>query len=275
MQPQASRRETIWESEAAYFDAQAAANLERADAGLAPAVLERYRRCERPWHNKEYRLRLLGDLSGKRALDVGCGMGENAVLLASRGAHVTGIDVSRRSIEHARRLARASRIPVAPEFVHAPLEEAELPPRSFDVIWGDGILHHLLHDLEGVLARLVALGRDGASFVFAEPVDRLPGLRAIRKLLPVPLDGTPDERPLTRDELALVRRHIPGLKVTPFAFLSRLNRLVVGHRIENASPPRRAVAEGLTRLDAALLSSPGLSPLGGICVLEGVIRHAG
>lgn len=273
MKSEEPRRETIWGSEAAYFDAQAAAMLQRADAGLAPAILERYRHNERPWHSKEYRLRLLGALTGKRVLDVGCGMGENAVLLASRGARVTGIDVSRRSIEYAQRLARASRIAVPPEFVCAPLEVADLPARSFDVIWGDGVLHHLLHDLDGVLARLVDLAKEGAIFLFAEPVDRVPGLRAIRKLLPVPPDGTPGERPLREAEIALVRRHVPGLRVKPFAFLSRLNRLLVGNRLEDAPPLRRAIAEALVRLDATLLSAPGASRLGGICVLHGVIRH--
>jgi 2-polyprenyl-3-methyl-5-hydroxy-6-metoxy-1,4-benzoquinol methylase len=47
--------------------------------------------------------RLLGDLRGKRVLDVGCGLGAGSWLMASAGAHVTGVDVSEEAIEWARR----------------------------------------------------------------------------------------------------------------------------------------------------------------------------
>ena len=39
-------------------------------------------------------LRLCGDVSGKRVLDLGCGSGENAIALASQGAHVIAVDAS-------------------------------------------------------------------------------------------------------------------------------------------------------------------------------------
>lgn len=104
----------VWSSEAAYFDAQA--NTRNIAEGLNPAVLERYRRPTRFWFNKEYRFRLLGDVQGKRVLDVGCGLGDNAILLASFGARVTGVDVSRASIETARR--RAVQVSPPPPGVH-------------------------------------------------------------------------------------------------------------------------------------------------------------
>jgi 2-polyprenyl-3-methyl-5-hydroxy-6-metoxy-1,4-benzoquinol methylase len=44
----------------------------------------------------------LGDLTGKRVLDVGCGLGEHSLLLAWRGAQLTGVDVSGASIAVAR-----------------------------------------------------------------------------------------------------------------------------------------------------------------------------
>jgi SAM-dependent methyltransferase len=271
-----ARNTAVWASEAAFFDAQAVAAAGRVQAGVPRDVLERYRHPTRPWHNKEFRFRLLGDVDGVRILDVGCGMGENAVLLASRGALVTGVDVSAKSIDAARRLANATPLARRPEFVCAPLETAHLEEHSFDVLWGDGVLHHVLHDLDGILARIVRFGREGALVVFSEPVDRVPGMRRLRRLLPVPLDGTPDERPLVEREVALTRRHFPDLQVTAFSFVGRLNRLLLpGGSLERATPGRRAASELLTRADAALLSLPVLSRLGGVLVMVGHVRGAG
>jgi SAM-dependent methyltransferase len=47
----------------------------------------------------------LGDLSGRRVLDLGCGVGDQARDLSGRGAHVLGIDASQDVIDHASRRA--------------------------------------------------------------------------------------------------------------------------------------------------------------------------
>jgi 2-polyprenyl-3-methyl-5-hydroxy-6-metoxy-1,4-benzoquinol methylase len=49
-------------------------------------------------------LELVGNVSGKRVLDAGCGEGRFARMLAERGAKVTAIDLSPRMIEHARKI---------------------------------------------------------------------------------------------------------------------------------------------------------------------------
>jgi len=46
-------------------------------------------------------LKLLGDVSGLTVLDAGCGQGYLSRILASRGAHVTGIDISPNLIQMA------------------------------------------------------------------------------------------------------------------------------------------------------------------------------
>jgi ubiquinone/menaquinone biosynthesis C-methylase UbiE len=49
-------------------------------------------------------LKLVGDLKGKTVLDAGCGEGYNTRIFARMGANMTGIDISPRLIEHARKL---------------------------------------------------------------------------------------------------------------------------------------------------------------------------
>ncbi len=67
---------------------------------------------------------LLPDLSGRQALDAGCGTGRYLRVLADRGAIVTGVDLSAPMLEHARasarRLLRASlcALPIASRSMH-------------------------------------------------------------------------------------------------------------------------------------------------------------
>jgi 2-polyprenyl-3-methyl-5-hydroxy-6-metoxy-1,4-benzoquinol methylase len=257
-------RAARWREEAGYFDA-----LAEGMGLLDPAVLRRYVNPRRTWHAKEWRFLALGRLDGKAVLDVGCGAGDNAVMLALRGARVTGVDVSPRSIQVAERRARASGARVAPRFVCAPVETADLPERGFDVIWGDGVLHHLIPELDAVLARLARLARPGARFVFSEPVNLVPALRRLRLVLPIPVNGTSSERPLEEPELAMIRRQVPDLSLRMYGLLGRLNRFVVPGGLERAPAHRRLLAEALCLADRALLSREPLARAGGTAVLWG------
>jgi len=236
---------------------------------LDPLVLERYLHPRRAWFNKEYRFRLLGNVSGKLVLDVGCGTGDNAVLLAKCGARVTGIDVSPGSIDLARRRADTMGVSERTDFICAPLELANLENRSFDVIWGDGILHHVIDELDAVLLKLRQVAEERAVFLFSEPVSFLRVVRAARRFIPIRTDATPNERPLEPSDLALVRRHIPDMKMRLFGLLGRVNRFVVPVGFERASFVRRALANATCAADEVLLNVPAVRNLGSMAVIWG------
>lgn len=59
-----------------------------------------------PLAHGERRLRLLGNVRDPRALEIGCGGGQNAIALARQGATAFGVDPSAKQIEYARRLAK-------------------------------------------------------------------------------------------------------------------------------------------------------------------------
>jgi ubiquinone biosynthesis O-methyltransferase len=75
---------------------------------------------------------LLGDVAGRRVLDVGCGDGELAIALRRRGARVVGIDASDAMIAAARRRARQEEADVS--FLVAAAQALPFPQHSFDTV---------------------------------------------------------------------------------------------------------------------------------------------
>ena len=97
-------------------------------------------------------LRLLGDVSGKRLLDLGCGAGRNAVALARAGARVIAVDESAEQVAEARAAIDAADVRV--ELHHAPLAElAFLRADSIDAAVSVGALSHVA-DISRVFRQL-------------------------------------------------------------------------------------------------------------------------
>ncbi len=78
-------------------------------------------------------------------LDVGCGTGEHARLLAARGHRVLGIDFSVRAIELARQRATAAgqHAPPAPDFAVADVRDLAHIGRTVDTVLDVGCFHTL------------------------------------------------------------------------------------------------------------------------------------
>ena len=83
------------------------------------------------WQHPERALRLLPeDMSGMRAIELGCGTGYVSAWLARRGAHVVGIDNSEQQLATAARLAAEHGVPLT--LHHGNAESVPYPDRSFD-----------------------------------------------------------------------------------------------------------------------------------------------
>jgi SAM-dependent methyltransferase len=112
-----------------------------------------------PWdvHQAQPRLmelEALGGISGE-VLDIGCGLGDNAIYLASRGHSVTGLDGSATAIEEARRRAAAAGVTVT--FDVADATDLNGYEGRFDTVV-DSALYHCLDD-DGRQAYIAALYR--------------------------------------------------------------------------------------------------------------------
>ena len=263
-------REARWKEEARFFD-RWADRLDESKLPIDPLAWKRYTRPRlRARLNKEFRFLLLGDLRGKTLLDVGCGDSRNVALLAKMGAEVTGLDVSSGAVALARRRAEINGVSERVHLVCSPIETAEIAPCSFDVIWGDGILHHVLDELETVLQRLAVWAKPGALLLFAEPLNLFPPLRQLRTMIPIETEHTQGERPLVQAEVDLIRRYAPDLSVRHFGFLGRLDQFILTQfNYEHSSTIRRAAVNLTNAIDWAVLSVPYLEKLGGSGVLYG------
>ncbi|MDI3340796.1 MAG: class I SAM-dependent methyltransferase [Sphaerobacter sp.] len=107
--------------------------------------------------------RVLGEVAGLDVLDLGCANGATSRALADLGARVTGVDISPRLIEHARRREaarpRGVRYMVG-DAAHLP----ELPDASFDRITASMVLMDL-EDAAGAIREAARLLRPGGRLV--------------------------------------------------------------------------------------------------------------
>lgn len=120
----------------------------------------------------------LQDISGM-VLDAGCGMGRYAALVASLGAKVVGLDVSRA-------VDKAAELWPGVPFVQGDIVGAPFAERSFDVVYSFGVLHHLPDPLRGyrACAALVKPGGLLLVWVYSEHGGALRlGRRAARTLV--------------------------------------------------------------------------------------------
>jgi ubiquinone/menaquinone biosynthesis C-methylase UbiE len=199
-------------------------------------------------------LEQLGDVTGLRVLDFGCGHGMAAVVLARRGARVTAFDLSAGYLAEARARARANAVPM--DFARLNGERLPFADSSFDRIWGNAVLHHL--NLQVAAPELSRVLTPNGMAVFCEPWGENPLLHWARRHLPYPGKGrTRDEQPLIRKDVRLLHSVFPEVGVRGFQLVSMLHRLL----------PRRRAA--LLRTDNWLLERwPGLQRFSRYVVLS-------
>src|SRR5437762_8033545 len=93
--------------------------------------------------------------TGRRVLEIGCGIGTDTINFARAGAMVTAVDLSPKSIEIARERAALFGLGERIRFISANAEElsASVPLEQYDLIYAFGVVHHSPHP-EQILAQL-------------------------------------------------------------------------------------------------------------------------
>jgi SAM-dependent methyltransferase len=189
----------------------------------------------------------LGDLRGRRVLELGCGVGDYTVLWARRGAQVLATDVSPASIAITRARAAANGLAGAITALCMPAEALALPDGVFDWVIGFGVLHHAEVARAGAEACRVL--RPGGRALFREPLGGNPLLEFARRHLPYrDKERTPFERPLSAADIDAAGAHFARRHTREFYLFSMITR-AVGH--EHAFPWLWSLDEALfTRFPA-------------------------
>jgi len=104
-------------------------------------------------------LKLLGNVEGKKILDVGCGPGLYASLLAKNGAVVHGMDISSELIGIAKKEAPTAELIIG-DATRLPYKNLE-----FDIVIAIHVLYHL-NSWDHVLKEIHAILKKGGIFIF-------------------------------------------------------------------------------------------------------------
>ena len=98
---------------------------------------------------------------GKDVLEVGCGIGTAAQSFMEAGAMYTGIDISSRSVDIARRRARVFELDG--KFLVADVQKNDFVDGSFDLVYSFGVLHHI-PNLDAALRNIRDVLKPGGEF---------------------------------------------------------------------------------------------------------------
>lgn len=126
-----------------------------------------------------------GEIKPGKALDIGCGRGENAIMLAVNGFEVTGIDLASNAVFDAKEKAVKKHVKV--NFIVGNVLHMDqlFPEGEFDIAIDSGLFHAMSDEERPIFAEQVqrVLKRGGKYFMlcFSDKEPEGPGPRRVSK----------------------------------------------------------------------------------------------
>ncbi|WP_449418743.1 class I SAM-dependent methyltransferase [Phormidium nigroviride] len=152
-------------------------------------VKDYFEACTAP--ENRFILKQLGDIRGKKLLDLGCGAGENSVYFAKKGALCVATDYSPGMVEVALKLAEKNGVKI--EGCTANAMELEFPDNTFDIVYASNLLHHL-PEPKMAIREMHRVLKPGGKACFWEPLKHNPVINVYRRM--ATKVRTEDETPL-------------------------------------------------------------------------------
>lgn len=146
-----------------------------------------------------FALELMGDLKGKKLLDLGTGLGETAVYFALQGAEVIATDISPHMIALAKQLAAHHHTEI--EGFVCPAENLTLPDNYIDICYTANVLHHVA-DRKRTLREIYRVLKPNGLVISWDPLAYNPIINVYRHM--ADKVRTKDEQPVKFD---LVREY--------------------------------------------------------------------
>lgn len=172
----------------------------------------------------------IGNLQGKRVLDLGCGDGFASMDALRAGACVTAIDISPDSIEYLITMAKKENLNHRLDARVMDAHYLDFENESFDIVFGNGILHHLPY-LERAIGEIKRVLKASGYAVFLEPLGMNPFVNLFRKM--TPNFRTPDEKPFTKQELSVIRTYFPNAQFTYFECTTLFTKVLLLLRLSS------------------------------------------
>ena len=164
-------------------------------------------------------------------LEIGCGINSISKKIIDKGANVTIIDISEKAIEIAKR--EFLRYELNASFFVMDAENLKFNEKTFDLIYGIGILHHL--SIENSITEIKKVLKKGGKAVFYEPLGHNLFINIFRNI--TPNLRSKDEHPLLKEDLILIKNKFPKTRFHYFYLLSLIlvpfNKIKILMRLVN------------------------------------------
>jgi SAM-dependent methyltransferase len=154
----------------------------------------------------QFILARIGDLRGKKVLDIGAGLGESSIYFALSGAQVTAVDLSPMMIEKIIALGKQYGVEVEGRVSNG--ENLNVPSGQFDVIYLANTIHHL-QNRTALFEQMSRALKPGGVFFSYDPLAYNPVINIYRRM--ATRVRTPDEAPLKIEDLRLARKYFSNV----------------------------------------------------------------
>ena len=206
----------------------------------------------------------MGDLRGKKVLELGCGPGGTAVIFAQRGAQVLAVDISQDEVEKTIQMAKDHNVSDRVKVTVMDAENLACHSETFDFVFSKSVL--VLTDHEVVAAESARVLKPGGKAIFLENLKHHPLIYLYRRLF-VPY--APGVRYISQGDIERIGSHFSVIDHREFHLLS-IGSLFWDKFIKSGKVYRWTL-NVLTSIDEKLLS---LAPfLRRFCWITAMICH--